>query len=195
MSQMFDAGGRVVPVTWVAVSPCVVTQVRTADKDGYSAVQFGGQGVRRKTTKPIAGHLKELPLVRAIREIRVDDASAWQRGAELTVAQFSPGDTITVVGISKGKGFQGVVKRHHFHGQDASHGVKDQYRMPGSIGGGGRNGKGRVIKGMRMAGRMGGDRVTVTGLKVVEIDTAGGKMALSGAIPGARGATLMIKAA
>jgi large subunit ribosomal protein L3 len=192
MSQEFR-GDEVVPVTVLEVSPCVVTQVRTADRDGYTAVQLGS-GTRRRITKPMAGHLGANGLLRSLREFRVAaDATPATVGDRVDVTAFTVGDLVQVSGVSKGKGFQGVMKRHHFHGQDATHGTKHAHREPGSIAGGGRNGKGRVIKGMRMAGRMGGDRVTVTGIEVVGVDAERNLLTIRGAVPGARGTLLEVR--
>lgn len=201
MTQQYD-GDAAVPVTVLAVDPCVVTQVRTAERDTYIAVQLG-TGTRRALSKPMAGHVRDLGKFRTLREFRMDpktpradvrkaDGSAWAVGDRIDASALQPGDLVAVSGISKGKGFQGVMRRHHFHAQDATHGTKDQHRMPGSIGGGGRAG-GRVTKGMRMAGRMGGDRVTVQGLRVVSVDAERGEVMLCGAVPGARGALLEVR--
>lgn len=195
MTQRYRPTGEVVPVTLVKVEPCVVTQVKTADKDGYAALQIG-TGSKRHQSKPLSGHLKASGQedLATLREFRVDSVDGIAPGAVCDVESFVSGDVIDVTGISKGKGFQGVVKRHGFAGGPKTHGQKDQLRMPGSIGGGGRNGKGRVVKGMRMAGRMGGDRVTVKNLEIVEVLSAQGMVAVKGAVPGARGATLLITA-
>jgi large subunit ribosomal protein L3 len=196
MSQRYRPSGEVVPVTLVKVEPCVITQVKTADKDGYTAVQVG-TGFKKHLAKPQMGHLKaaaEPGNLATLREFRLDSVDGMAPGAVCDMASFASGDVIDVTGISKGKGFAGVVKRHHFAGGPGSHGQKDNLRMPGSIGGGGRNGKGRVVKGMRMAGRMGGDQVTVKHLEIVEVRAEQGLVAVKGAVPGARGATLLIVA-
>ncbi len=190
MSQIFRPDGTVVPVTLVQAGPCVVTQVKTPETDGYSAVQLGFAPAR-KAAKPQAGHLKDLPLFSTLREFRVAAASELKRGDAVDASTFAPGDKIDVIGTSKGRGFQGVVKRHGFAGSPASHGHKDQLRMPGSIGPGGVQ---RVIKGRRMAGRMGDDRVTVKNLEVVEVRD-GGVIAVKGAVPGARNSLLQIVSA
>lgn len=190
MSQRFRSNGVVVPVTLVKVPKNVVTQIRTKEKDGYVAVQVGAvEG--KNLSKAERGHLKDLASVRHLQEFRVDAADAWKRGDELLVTQFVPGDSVTVIGTSKGKGFQGVVKRHHFHGHPKSHGHKDQLRMPGSIGAGGVQ---HVRKGTRMAGRMGDERVTVKNLEVVSVDGEKGLLELKGAVPGARNGLLIILA-
>jgi large subunit ribosomal protein L3 len=190
MSQVFQPDGTVIPVTLVKAGPCTITQVKTKDQDGYVAVQLGFE-TAKKLAKPQAGHLKDLPQFKTLREFRVDDASGLERGQAVDAASFAIGDTVEITGTSKGKGFQGVVKRHHFHGHPSSHGHKDQQRMPGSIGAGGVQ---KVMKGRRMAGRMGGDTVTVKNLKVVEIRD-NGILAIKGAVPGARNSIIEIKTA
>lgn len=191
MSQRYRPTGEVVPVTIVRAEPCTVTQVRTADRDGYVAVQVGC-GQAKHVSKPLAGHFGNNGSLATVREFRLETPDTAAVGSKITVEAFKAGDAIEVTGISKGKGFQGVVKRHGFHGGPASHGQKDQLRMPGSIAGGGRNAKGRVVKGMRMGGRMGGDQVTVKNLEVVEVLPEQNLLAIKGAVPGARGALLMI---
>lgn len=189
MSQIFRPDGTVVPVTLLQAGPCVVTQVKSDERDGYTAVQLGF--VKTKTsTKPKTGHLKGLPNLHVLREFRVDESGDLKRGDTVEATQFVAGDHIDVTGISKGKGFQGVVKRHGFHGSPASHGHKDQLRMPGSIGAGGVQ---RVLKGQRMAGRMGNAFVTVKNLEVV--DVANGMIAVKGAVPGARNTVLELRSA
>lgn len=189
MTQEFDAKGNVVPVTLVEAGPCVVTQVRTLEHDGYRAVQVGF-GTKRRLTKSLTGHLGELGKFRYLREFRIPEGMAFERGAKIDASVFAPGDKVQVVGFSKGRGFQGVVKRHHFSGSPASHGHKDQLRMPGSIGS---KRQGPVAKGKRMAGRMGGERVTVKNLEVASVDPHKHLLALKGAVPGARGALLLIQ--
>jgi large subunit ribosomal protein L3 len=188
MSQQFTADGSVVPVTLVAVGPCTVTQVRTKDVDGYTAVQVG-YGMSRNLAKPQKMHLKELPMFATLREFRSKDAADVARGQVITAGVFAVGDVVEVEGVSKGRGFQGVVKRHGFHGHPTSHGHKDQTRMPGSIGS---KRQGPVAPGKRMAGRMGGDQVTVKNLQVVSIDAEKNILAIKGAIPGARGGLVLI---
>ena len=177
MSQVFDQSGRVVPVTVIKTLPMAVTQVKTKEKDGYEAIQVG-YGVQKESR--IKKPQKKLGNFTGLREIR---------GTE-QLEVFEAGDQVQISGTSKGKGFQGVVKRHGFHGGSRTHGQKHSEREPGSIGGAGRAGGGGV-KGMRMAGRMGGDRVTVKNLKVVQID--GDEILISGAVPGRRGTLLEIK--
>lgn len=192
MTQVFDASGNVVPVTLVKAEPNVVLMLRTKEKDGYEAVQVGF-GVRKEKNirKPQRGHFKELGVFRYVREFRTADAP--DRGTKIDVTQFSEGDTVKVSGVSKSKGFQGVVKRHGFHGAPASHGTKHAHREPGSIGGGGGRAGGRVVKGMKMAGRMGGERVSVRNVRIVKIDSENNIVAVSGAIPGRRGTLLEIR--
>ncbi len=189
MSQVFRPDGTVVPVTLVQAGPCIVTQVKTAEKEGFGAVQIGFMP-SKKLNKPAEGHVKDLPLKpRFLSEFRLEDVSAFKRGDMIQAEVFQIGDKVDVSGTSKGKGFQGVVKRHHFKGHPSSHGHKDQQRMPGSIGAGGVQ---HVMKGRRMAGRMGYETVTVKNLQVVEI-RENGVMALKGAVPGARNSVLEIK--
>ena len=191
MTQVYNEAGHAVPVTAVAVRGNTVTQIRTKDTDGYEAVQIG-EGTRNanRINKPMKGHLKDLGNFATLREFRVD-APTMKVGDKVELTQFTPGDVVAVSAISKGRGFQGVVKRHGFHGGPRTHGQKHSEREPGSIGGGLRN---RVPVGMRMAGRMGSDRVTVTNLKVVYVDAAENLMYVSGAIPGRRGTLVEIVA-
>lgn len=192
MTQIFDDTGVVSAATIIVAEPMTVTQVKTQEKDGYQAVQVGGAGTRKESrvSAPVKGHLKDLPLARYIREFEM--ASTFERGAKIDVSSFAVGDVVAVSAISKGKGFQGVVKRHGFHGGPRSHGQKNKERAPGSIGGGGRAGA-RVVKGMRMAGRMGGDRITVKNLKVLQVDPAAHTLVISGAIPGKPGTLVEIR--
>lgn len=190
MSQVFRADGTVIPVTLVQAGPCVVTQVKTTESDGYNAVQLGFLPAKH-VAKPQEGHLKDLEKFQIMREFRVEDPSAYKRGDVIEAATFATGDEVDVTGTSKGKGFQGVVKRHGFHGHPTSHGHKDQARMPGSIGAGGVQ---HVLKGRRMAGRMGGDTVTVKNLEIVEVRDQG-ILALKGAVPGSRNAVIEIHTA
>ncbi len=188
MSQRFKEDGTVIPVTLISAGPCKVTQIKTKEKDGMDAVQIGFDVVK-KLNKPEAGHLKDLENFRHLAEVGVEKPGEYQRGQEIKASVFESGAKVTVVGISRGMGFAGVVKRHHFRGHPATHGHKDQLRMPGSIGAGGVQ---RVFKGMRMAGRMGGERVTIKNLEVVEVDEKNNLVALKGAIPGKRGAIVFI---
>jgi large subunit ribosomal protein L3 len=189
MSQQFREDGTVVPVTLISATPNTVTALRTEEKDGYTAAQIG-MGERKELNKPMGGHLKDLPKIAIMREVR--DAKGVERGAELTVSQFAPGEIVNVSGISKGKGFQGVVKRHHFKGGPRTHGHKDNARMPGSIGAGGNQ---HVLKGTRMGGHMGNEQVTIKNLEVVSVDADRHIIAVKGAVPGARGTLLMIMGA
>jgi large subunit ribosomal protein L3 len=189
MTQVIRPDGTVVPVTLVQAGPCVVTQVKTQDHDGVSAVQLGF--LPKKTlSKPEAGHLKDLPQMSELREFRVENPEV-KRGDSIEASVFQAGDMIHVTGVSKGKGFQGVVKRHGFHGHPTSHGHKDQARMPGSIGAGGPQ---HVFKGRRMAGHMGYAQTTVKKLQVVEVRD-NGILAIKGAVPGARHTVLEIVSA
>ncbi len=192
MTQVFDAEGRVHPVTVVLAPKVTVTQVKTKDVDGYVSVQFG-YGVQKESriNKPqrAKGNFKGL------KEFRVDEVGTFTHGAEIDASVFSAGDKVDVSAITKGKGFQGVVKRHGFAGGPRSHGQKHSEREPGSIGGGPGRAGGKVAKGMRMAGRMGGDRVTVQNLKVVGVNAEKGELLISGAIPGRRGTVVEIRGA
>ncbi|MFA6553229.1 MAG: 50S ribosomal protein L3 [Patescibacteria group bacterium] len=188
MTQRFAADGTVIPVTVVTAGPSPVVVVRTKEKDGYTAVQLGF-GTRKTTAKSVEGQLKGLPTVRILKEFRVDGDGGVKRGDVITAGVFQVGDKVKVVGTSKGKGFQGVVKRHGFKGSRATHGNKDQSRMPGSIGA---TAPQRVIKGMRMGGHMGNDRTTVHNLEVVEIDIEKNLVYLKGAVPGPKGTDLML---
>ncbi|MFZ2593203.1 MAG: 50S ribosomal protein L3 [Minisyncoccia bacterium] len=190
MTQVFDENGVVHAATVVSAGPVVVTQVKTSEKDGYTAVQVGfGEKAEKNLNKPALGHFKGLGNFRHVREFA--DVTGVERGATLDVSQFSIGDIVTVSGISKGKGWQGVVKRHGFAGDMKTHGRKHTLRMPGSLGGGGRAG-GRVAKGKRMGGRMGSDRVTVQNLRIIQIDKATNTLVITGAIPGNRGGLVEI---
>lgn len=190
MTQKFLPDGRVVPVTAVEAGPCTVVQVK-GDKDGYQAVQIGF-GKKRNISKPLAGHLQGLDNFRYLKEFRINDNIKLSRGQVFDVASFNVGDVLTVTGISKGKGFQGVVKRHGFHGHPPTHGHKDQERMPGSIGA---TEPQRVFKGTRMAGHMGTDMVTVKNLELIDVDSAKNLLYIKGAVPGARNTLLKIMGA
>lgn len=190
MTQIFREDGKVVPVTKVQAGPCLVVQVKDGTKDNAKALQLGfGEKAEFRLTKPQAGHLKGLKPVQTLKDFEIETTESVERGDAITVETFAVGDKVTVIGISKGKGFAGVVKRHHFHGAPASHGHKHDLRAPGSIGAGGVQ---RVFKGMRMAGRMGGDRVTVKNLEIVEVHPDTNELFIRGAVPGARNAVLMI---
>ena len=192
MSQIFDKDGNVIPVTLVRATPNIVLQMRTKEKDGYEAVQVGaGDRKLKNIKKPQRGHFKELGSLRYVREFRTSEK--LERGQKIDVSVFQEGDAVKVSGISKAKGFQGVVKRHGFHGAPASHGTKHAHREPGSIGGSGGRAGGRVAKGMKMAGRMGGERVTMKNAKIAKVDVENNMLAIKGAVPGRRGTLLEIK--
>lgn len=195
MTQVWD-NNRVVPVTVVQAGPCVVTQVRTADKDGYSAVQLAYGAIDpRKVSKPKAGHYAKANVAprRHIVELRTTDASEYELGSEVTVEAFAAGQPIDVTGRTKGKGFAGVMKRHGFHGLRASHGVERKHRSPGSIGACAT--PGRVFKGVRMAGRMGAVRYTVQNLTIQAVDAENNLLLVRGAIPGPKGALVLVRSA
>ena len=194
MTQVWDENNKLVPVTVVEITPNVVTQVRTPEVDGYSAVQIAyGQIDPRKVTKPLGGHFDKAGVTprRHLTELRTDDTSAYSLGQELTVDVFEPGKKVDVMGTSKGKGFAGVMKRHNFKGVSSSHGSHRNHRKPGSIGAS--STPSRVFKGMRMAGRMGGDRVTVLNLVVHSVDLERGLLLVKGAVPGARGRIVFVR--
>ena len=196
MSQVFDDQGRIVPVTVVRAGPCVVTAVRTHDRDGYAGVQLGyGEIDPRKVTKPVAGHFTAAGVTprRYLAELRTSDASEYTLGQEVTAGGFAPGQLVDVTGKSKGKGTAGVMKRHGFRGLSASHGTQRKHRSPGSIGGCAT--PGRVFKGLRMAGRMGSERVTVQSLTVHAVDTERGLLLIKGAVPGSRGGLVLVRSA
>jgi large subunit ribosomal protein L3 len=195
MTQIFDEAGASIPVTLIEAGPCYVTQVRLPDQDGYSAVQLGfGESKPKRLSGGQLGHLKRnsLPPLRFLREFRTKTADI-QEGESVTVEVFAIGDTVDVVGTSKGKGFQGGVKRYHFHGGPKTHGQSDRNRAPGSRGSG--TTPGRVFKGARGPGHMGSDRVTSQNLKVVLIDPERNLLGVRGAVPGAKGGVLVIKEA
>jgi large subunit ribosomal protein L3 len=195
MTQLWD-NNRVVPVTVVQAGPCVVTQVRTPEKDGYSAVQLAFGAVNpRKVNKPVAGHFARAGVAprRHLVELRTTDASEYTLGQEITVDTFAPGERVDVTGRTKGKGFAGVMKRHGFGGLRASHGVERKHRSPGSIGACAT--PGRVFKGLRMAGRMGGVRYTVQGLTVQAVDPEQNLILVRGAVPGPKGGLVLIRTA
>ena len=194
MTRVFGEDGRARAGTILAADPVTVTAVKTKEgKDAYSAVQVGA-GVRRtkNISKAILGHTKGKGYT-DIREFRTDDSA--EVGSTIDASVFAVGDVVQVSGLTKGKGFAGVVKRHGFHGGPRSHGQKHTERSPGSIGGSGGRAGGRVAKGMRIAGRMGSDRVTVTNLKVLVVDALAGKLIVSGAVPGRRGTLLEVVSA
>jgi len=194
MTQVWDADGRLVPVTVVQASPNVVTQVRTPETDGYAAVQLAAGAVDpRRVTKPLTGHFAKAGVTprRHLVEIRTADAAAFERGQEVTAEIFSAGQVVDVVGTTKGKGTAGVMKRHGFHGVGASHGAHRNHRKPGSIGGCAT--PGRVFKGMRMAGRMGHVRQTTQNLTVHSVDAEKGLILVKGAVPGPTGGVVLVR--
>ncbi len=194
MTQVYAADGRAIPVTVIQAGPCVVVQRKTKQKDGYEAVQLGLVEDRKvkKVTKAMAGHYKkaDVPPCRVLRELHVEGKDEAKVGDKVSVEQFAPGDSITVVGTSKGKGFQGVVRRHHFRGGAATHGSMF-HRAPGSIGASAF--PSRVIPGMRAAGHMGSDRITQKNLEVVRVDADNNILVVKGAVPGGTGGYLVIR--
>ena len=197
MTQIFTERGEAVPVTVIEAGPCWVTQVRTERRDGYTAVQLGFEEVdpkkaSRKLTKAELGHLKNVRPLKHLREFRIEaNDGSYEVGAKVDVSQFAAGDKIDVTGNSKGKGFAGGMKRHNFRGGPKTHGQSDRQRSPGSIGSG--TTPGRVLKGMRMAGHLGDERVTVQNLEVVQVDAERNLLLVRGAVPGAKNGLLMIR--
>lgn len=193
MTQVFDDTGEAIPVTVIEAGPCYVTQIKSEKRDGYEAIQLGF-GEARRLNKPQRGHLpKGVPDLRYSREVSVDDVSAYEVGQKIDASVFAVGDLVDVTGISKGKGFAGAMKRHGFSGGPITHGQSDRARAPGSIGS--TSTPGRVFKGMRMAGHMGHERVTVQNLQVVLVDPERNLLAVRGAVPGARGGLVAVKSA
>ena len=195
MTQVWD-NNKVVPVTVVQAGPCVVTQVRTAETDGYTAVQLAYGAIDpRKVNKPEGGHYAKAGVSprRHLVELRTDDAASYTAGQELRADVFAVGDKVDVVGVSKGKGFSGVMRRHGFHGLRASHGVQKKHRSPGSIGACAT--PSRVFKGMRMAGQHGSSRVTVLNLEIVQADPERNLLLVKGAVPGPNGGLVMVRSA
>jgi large subunit ribosomal protein L3 len=196
MTQVWDDAGRLVPVTVVAVGPNVVTQVRSAETDGYAAVQLAsGQIDPRKVTKPLKGHFEKAGVTprRHVVEVRTSNAAEFTLGQEITAGVFEAGQVVDVVGTTKGKGTAGVMKRHGFHGVGASHGAHRNHRKPGSIGGA--STPSRVFKGVRMAGRMGHDRQTTQNLTIHAIDAEKGLLLVTGAVPGPKGGVVVVRTA
>jgi large subunit ribosomal protein L3 len=214
MTQVFDSQGRVVPVTVVQAGPCVVTQVKTQDKDGYDAVQLGfGVVHAHRLNRPERGHLGLLPAKKAkggegdaaeaaasrkplaackhLREVRLQGPADLSLGDEVTVAAFAAGDVVAVTGTSKGKGFAGAIKRHHFHGANMTHGAMEVHRKPMSSGA---TDAARTFKGMKKPGHMGDERVTIRGLRVVSIDAENNLLLIKGAVPGANGCLVYVRA-
>lgn len=196
MTQIFGEDGTVIPVTLIEAGPCYITQKKTVEKDGYNAIQLGFREIREKRiNKPKQGHLAKsgAPAVRYLREIPVDDPDSYEPGKTIDVSIFESGELVDVTGISKGKGFAGVVKRHNFRGGPKTHGQSDRHRAPGSAGAG--STPGRVFKGTRMAGRMGNEQVTILGLQVALVDPNKNLLAVKGAIPGAREGLVVVRQA
>ena len=194
MSQIFEESGLVRAITAIEAGPCTVTQVKTPEKDGYSAIQIG-YGAAKKLNKPEKGHLDkaQVPLVRHLREVRLDRTDDYQQGQQIDATLFEVGELVDVIGTSKGKGYAGGVKRHHFRGGPKTHGQSDRYRAPGSIGA--TTTPGRVYKGTRMAGHLGDIRVTVQNLKVVEVDPERNLLVVEGAVPGANNGLVFVRKA
>lgn len=191
MTRLFDERGVATATTIVEVGPCFVTQLKTKERDGYEAVQIGFEPAKR-LNKPQKGHLKASgQMLRHLREVPVDSLEGIEVGAKLDASIFRPGEQVDVTGVSKGRGFAGVVKRHGFRGGPKTHGQSDRWRRPGSIGSG--TTPGRVVKGLRMAGHMGNQRVTVKNLKVLQVDASRNIVALRGAVPGPNGGLVMIR--
>lgn len=196
MTQVWDENNNLIPVTVVQADSNVITQLRNADRDGYTAVQIGyGQIDPRKVTKPLAGHFEAAGVTprRHLVELRTADAAEYAAGQELSVEIFEAGQKVDVVGTSKGKGFAGVMKRHNFSGVGASHGAHKNHRKPGSIGGA--STPGRVFRGQKMAGRMGAERVTTQNLTIHAIDAEKNLLLIKGAVPGARGRVVLVRTA
>jgi len=186
MTQMFKEDGSVVPVTLVSIEPNIVVQVKTKEKDGYQAIQIG-TGSKKKLTKPEKGHRKTLGNFSVLKEFKTNDE--FKVGDTIDISTFTEGESVKVSGVSKGKGFQGVVKRHGFHGMPASHGAHSVLRHAGSIG---QRFPQHTLKGMRMAGRMGGVNKSIRGLKIIKVDIANNLIAITGAVPGNKGGILEI---
>ncbi len=194
MSQVFDEAGRAVPVTVVEAGPCHIAQLKTQETDGYSAIQLAfGDG--RRPNKAVAGHYAKAGVdpARHLVELRVPDTADFELGGELRADVFEEGETVDVIGVTKGKGFAGGMKRHNFGGLSATHGTQKKHRSPGSIGGA--STPARVFKGQRMAGHMGHERVTTLNLKVIKVDSERNLMLIRGAVPGPRGGLIMIRSA
>jgi large subunit ribosomal protein L3 len=196
MTQVFDANNRIVPVTVVKAGPCVVTQIRTMEVDGYTAVQLAyGQIDPRKVTKPLSGHFAKAGVTprRHVVELRTSSIEGYEVGQEFGAEVFADGASVDITGTTKGKGTAGVMKRHGFSGVSSSHGAHRNHRKPGSIGG--CSTPGRVFKGMRMSGRMGVDKQTTQSLRVVRVDAERGLLLIEGAVPGPRGGLVLIRTA
>ncbi len=192
MGQIFTEKGEVVPVTVLEAGPCFVTQIKTADKDGYDALQLGF-GESKRLTKPARGHLKNLPPLKHLQEVRTSSVGEYKLGQKISAGLFAVGDLVDVSGISKGKGHAGVVKRYHFRGGPVTHGQSDRLRRPGASGA--TTTPGRVLRGMRMAGQMGNASATVLNLEVVQVDGERNVLVVKGAVPGANDGLLFIRKA
>jgi large subunit ribosomal protein L3 len=194
MTQVFDEAGRAVPVTVVEAGPCRVAQVKTPEADGYTAIQLAF-GAAKRTTKPLAGHLAKAGIdgARYLVELRLDDLGEYSPGTEIKADVFEPGELVDVVGVTKGKGFAGSMKRHNFSGLSASHGTERKHRSPGSVGACAT--PARVFKGTKMAGHMGHRRVTTLNLKVIKADPERNLLLLMGAVPGPKGGLVMVRSA
>lgn len=192
MGHLYLEDGTVTPVTAIEAGPCVITQIKTIERDGYQAVQVGF-GHAKRLNSPAKGHLKGLGEFRHLREFRVDNAAEYTLGQKLDASIFHPGEYVDVIGVSKGKGFAGGVKRHHFHGGPKTHGQSDRHRAPGSIGA--TTTPGRVFKGLRMAGHMGDERVTIQNLKVVQSDADKNILLIKGAVPGPTNGFVVVRKA
>lgn len=190
MTQLYEEGGNVVPVTVIQAGPCFITQIKTREKDGYEAVQVGFEEVK-KLNKPGAGHLKNSRLVRFLREVKADNSGDLAVGQQIKVDIFSPGELVDIIGKTKGRGFAGTVKRHGFAGGERTHGQSDRLRAPGSIGAG--TTPGRVFKGMKMSGHMGDVQVTVKNVKVVQVDPERNLLIVKGAVPGGPNGLLTVR--
>ncbi len=196
MTQVFDENGTVIPVTIIEAGPCFVTQKKTVEQDGYNAIQLGfGAIPEKRLNKPASGHLKKagVPSVKYLREFQVDNPAGYAEGQQIDVSVFRVGDKVDVTGTSKGKGFAGVVKRHHFSGGPKTHGQSDRWRASGSVGAG--STPGRVFKGVRMAGRMGNQRVTVQNVRVALVDPEKNLLGIRGAVPGGKNGLIIIREA
>jgi large subunit ribosomal protein L3 len=190
MTQVFKDNGIMEAVTAIEAGPCTVTQIKTVAKEGYNAAQLGF-GTAKRLNSPQRGHLKGLEQFKYLREFRMDDVAAMEVGQKVDASLFKSGDLVDITGVSKGKGFAGVIKRHHFAGGPKTHGQSDRHRAPGSIGA--TTSPGRVFKGMRMAGHMGNRQATVQHLEVFEADPARNLLLIKGAVPGAKNGLLIIK--
>jgi large subunit ribosomal protein L3 len=194
MTQIFDDNGRAVPVTVVEAGPCHIAQIKRPDKDGYSAIQMSF-GRPRKTNKPKEGHFKKagVDAGRYVVELRLDDSGEYELGAEIKADVFEVGESVDVIGVTKGKGFAGGMKRHNFSGLSASHGTQRKHRSPGSVGAAAT--PSRVFKGTRMAGQLGNVRVTTLNLKVIKVDLERNLLLIRGAVPGPKGGLVMVRSA